>query len=88
MRTWDTDSIFKRLGGNPGVIALCVRYAPDTVPPRPRTIDLWRFRHRISAPWLPVIVHGWLAEGLPVEELFVRDQPRRRAPARSQPDAA
>lgn len=60
MHTWNVDYLFTRLGGTPGVLAHCAKYAPLSIPPTPNTVGMWKVRKRISAEWLPVIIMGLL----------------------------
>ena len=66
---WDVEQIFRLAGGSPGVVKLCAAMAPLDVPPSPATVAMWKFRGRISARWVPVLVRGLGLKGFSVKVL-------------------
>lgn len=78
MITWDTDRLFELAGGVRGVLDICAKSDPLTIPPRPATVAVWKNRKRISAEWLPAVVEWVLASFdnlCPEQEALFTDAP-------------
>jgi hypothetical protein len=73
--TWDTERIFGVCGGDAGVIAVCARAEPLTVPPRPGTVAVWRHRKRIPSEWLPALVLACIEQDIETSTLIRRETP-------------
>jgi hypothetical protein len=78
MLVWDSKQILEFCGDNESVIRICAQSDRLTIPPRPATVSVWRYRNRISAEWLPPLVEYCLDHGMSVSRLFRCEGPDNR----------